>query len=220
MEITYLGHSAFEIKINNDKILIDPFLALSPNYNSKGVTDIFVTHGHADHLGNSIEISKQTGANITAVFELANYCTSKGVTTNGISLGAWIDYNWGRVIAVPAFHSSSTQEGIYTGCPCGFIFDINGKTIYHAGDTCLNSEMKIIGELYEPDIAMLPVGGCYTMDIEHAIKAAEWLKASTIIPMHYNTFEAIKVDISEFEREIRALGKMPLVLQIGQKVDE
>ena len=219
MGITYLGHSCFEINTNNKKILIDPFLALSPNYDYIGVTDIFVTHGHADHLGNAIEISQKTGAKITAIFELANYCASKGAHTNGISLGAWIDYEWGKVIAVPAFHSSSTPEGIYAGCPCGFVFDINGKILYHAGDTCLNSEMKVIGELYQPDIAMLPIGGCYTMDIEHAVKATEWLKTTAIIPMHYNTFEAIKVDISEFEREIRALGKIPLVLQVGQKVD-
>ena len=219
MELTYLGHSAFEIKINDKKILIDPFLPLSPNYDSEGVIDIFVTHGHADHLGSAIDISKETGAEITAIFELANYCVSKGASVNGISLGSWIEYEWGKVIAVPAFHSSSTPEGVYAGCPCGYIFNINDKIIYHAGDTCLNSEMKIIGELYEPDIVMLPVGGHYTMDIEHAVKASEWLGASAVIPMHYNTFEAINIDILEFEREVRALGKIPLVLQVGQKVD-
>lgn len=220
MGITYLGHSAFEIELNDKKILVDPFLAMCPDYNIDGVTDIFVTHGHADHLGSAIEISKSTGAIITTVFELANYCASKGANVNGISLGAWIEYEWGRVLAVPAFHSSSTPEGIYAGCPCGYIFEIGDKKIYHAGDTCLNSEMKIIGELYEPDIAMLPVGGYYTMDIEHAIRASEWLKATAIIPMHYNTFDAINIDISEFEREIRALGKMPLVMQVGQKLDK
>lgn len=219
MKITYLGHSCFEINVNDKKILIDSFLVLSPDYDYLGVTDIFVTHGHADHLGSAIEISKKTGANITAVFELANYCASKGANVNGISLGSWIEYGWGKAIAVPAFHSSSTPEGIYSGCPCGYVFNIGGKVLYHAGDTCLNSEMKIIGELYEPDVAMLPVGGHYTMDIEHAVVAADWLKASGIIPMHYNTFDAIKVDISDFEREVRALGKVPLVMQVGQKLD-
>lgn len=219
MELTYLGHSAFEIKIDNKKILIDPFLVLYPEYDCDGVIDIFVTHGHSDHLGSAIEISRKTGAKITAVFELANYCASKGANVNGISLGSWIEFEWGRVLAVPAFHSSSTPEGIYAGCPCGYVFDIEGKIIYHAGDTSLNSEMKIIGELYEPDIVMLPVGGYYTMDIEHAVKAAEWLRASAVIPMHFNTFDAINIDISEFEREVRALGKIPLVLQVRQKVD-
>ena len=219
MGITYLGHSCFELDLGDSKILVDPFLVMSPGYDYSGITEIFVTHGHADHLGSAIEISQKTGAKITAVFELANYCAQRGANVNGISLGSWIEYGWGRVIAVPAFHSSSTSEGVYTGCPCGFIFDIAGRKIYHAGDTCLNFEMKLIGELYEPDVSILPVGGCYTMDIEHAVKAAEFLNSSAIIPMHYNTFEAINVDISEFEREIRALGKIPLVMQIGQKLD-
>lgn len=219
MSITYLGHSAFEINTQGSKILIDPFLVKSPSYDYSGVTDIFVTHGHADHLGSAIEISKKTGAKITAIFELANYCATKGAYVNGINLGSWIDYDWGKVIAVPAFHSSSTPEGIYAGCPCGFVFEIGGKTIYHAGDTCLNSEMKTIGEIYQPDVAILPIGGQYTMDIEAAVIASEWLGVSGVIPMHYNTFEAINVDIAEFERQIREKGKMPVVLKIGQTLE-
>ena len=128
MQITYLGHSAFEIETNGNKILIDPFLVMSPNYKPQAVTDVFVTHGHSDHLGNAIEISKTNGAKITAIFELANYCASKGANANGINIGGWITYPWGRVIAVPAFHSSSTPEGIYAGCPCGYIFEIEGGT--------------------------------------------------------------------------------------------
>lgn len=216
MIITYLGHSCFEIKVNDRKILIDPFLVKSPNYDFNGVTDIFVTHGHGDHLGSAIEIAKITGAKITTVFELANYCASKGANVNGINLGAWMDYEWGRVIAVPAFHSSSTPDGIYAGCPCGFIFAIEGKAIYHAGDTCLNSEMEIIGNLYQPQISMLPIGGTYTMDIEQAVVASVMLKTSEVIPMHYNTFDAIKVNVEDFTRQIREKGKIPVVLNIGQ----
>ena len=219
MRITYLGHSCFEIETLGKKILIDPFLVMSPNYDYNGVTDIFVTHGHSDHLGSAVEISKKTGAKITAVFELANYCASKGATAQGINLGAWMDYEWGRVIAVPAFHSSSTPDGIYAGCPCGFIFAIEGKAIYHAGDTCLNSEMEIIGNLYQPQISMLPIGGTYTMDIEQAVVASVMLKTSEVIPMHYNTFEAIKVNVEDFTRQIRDKGKIPLVLKIGQNLE-
>ena len=219
MSITYLGHSAFELEFNGNKILIDPFLVMSPNYDFSETKEIFVTHGHSDHLGNAIDISQKTKAKITAIFELANYCASKGAITEGINLGGWINRNWGRFIAVPAFHSSSTPEGTYGGCPCGYVFEIANKVIYYAGDTCLNSEMKTIGEIYQPDIAMLPIGGHYTMDIEQAVIASEWLGATGIIPMHYNTFDAINVDISDFERQIRNKGKMPIVLKIGQKMD-
>ena len=178
MQIKYLGHSAFEIETNGRKILIDPFLVKCPDYDYSGTTDIFVTHGHGDHLGNAIEISQKTGAKITAVFELANYCASKGCEVNGINLGGWINYDWGKAIAVPAFHSSSTPEGIYAGCACGYVFAIEGKAIYHAGDTCINSEMKVIGELYQPRVSILPIGGVYTMDIEQAILASKWLNSS------------------------------------------
>lgn len=219
MSIKYLGHSAFEIKTKTGKILVDPFLVCCPDYKPEGITDIFVTHGHGDHLGSAIEISKKTGAQITAIFELANYCSKKGAAVNGIGLGSWIDYSWGRAIAVPAFHSSSDLEGQYAGNPCGFVFEIEGRTIYHAGDTGLNSEMKVIGALYQPDLAMLPVGGNYTMDIEHAVIASQWLNVSAVIPMHYNTFEVISVDISDFEREIRKKGKLPLILKVGQTLD-
>lgn len=218
MTITYLGHSAFEIETNNGKILIDPFLVKSPNYNPEGVTDIFVTHAHGDHLGSAIEISKKTGANITAIYELANYCVQNGAKAHGVGLGSWLVYPWGKAIAVPAFHSSSTDDRIYGGCPCGFVFDINGKVFYHAGDTCLNTEMKMIGEVYQPDVAMLPIGGVFTMDIEHAVIASEWLDVTAVIPMHYNTFDAINVDIEEFSRQIREKGKMPVVLQVGQSL--
>ena len=217
MRIKYLGHSAFEIETNGKRILIDPFLVCVNDYVPKDLYNIFVTHGHSDHLGSAVELSKTTGAPITAVFELANYCTNKGAKSIGVGLGSWKDYNWGRAILVPAFHSSSTPDGNYAGCPCGIVMEIEGKILYHAGDTSLNTEMKMIGELYQPDVAILPVGGVYTMDIEHSVIAAEWLQASIVIPMHYNTFDAIKVDIHEFERQIREIGKMPLVINVNEE---
>ena len=219
MKISYLGHSAFEIQTKEYKILIDPFLVCSPNYIPEKISDIFVTHGHGDHLGSAVDISAKTGAPVTAVFELANYCARKGAKTIDMGLGAWRQYDWGRAILVPAFHSSSTPEGMYAGCPCGVVFEIEGKVIYHAGDTCLNSEMKVIGELYEPDFAMLPIGGKYTMDVEHAVIASEWLKASAIIPMHYNTFDAIKANIDEFKHQIREIGKVPIVMGINESIE-
>ena len=215
MKITYLGHSAFEVVSGGHKILIDPFLVKLPNYNPEGVTNIFVTHAHSDHLGSAIEIAKKTGAKITAIFELANYCLKFGVAAEGIGLGARTYYPWGSVTAVPAFHSSSFSDGTYGGCPCGYVFNMDGQTFYHAGDTSLSYEMKAINEFYEPDFAMLPIGGTYTMDIEAAVTASEWLGVSAVIPMHYNTFDKIKVDVQEFERQVRNIGKVPVIMKIG-----
>ena len=220
MKIHYLGHSAFEIETEGKKILIDPFLACVNNYKPENIYDIFVTHGHGDHLGSSLDISKTTGAPITAIFELANYCKTHGAKAIDVGVGAAHDYSWGRVTVVPAFHSSSTPDGNYAGCPCGFVFEIEGIVLYHAGDTSLSTEMKMIEEMYRPDLAMLPVGGKYTMDIEHAVKAAEWLGVTAVIPMHYNTFDAIQVDIKDFERQIRDIGKLPLVLQPDETISD
>ena len=190
----------YEIKLQNQSILIDPFLQASQKYDYRevNITDIFLTHAHSDHVGDSIDIAKQCRSQITAVFELANICSQKGVRSNGVNLGGQIDYDWGSAIFVPAFHSSS-YDGVYAGEPAGIVFKINGITLYHAGDTSLFSDMKLIKELYHPDIVMLPVGGKYTMDIEHAAVAAEWLSAKITIPMHYNTFSAINTDITRFE---------------------
>ena len=219
MKIKYLGHSCFELTTEKGKILIDPFLVASPNYDYSEITDIFVTHGHGDHLGSAIEISKATGATITAIFELANYCAKKGAKANGMGLGGSIEFAWGKVVAVPAFHSSSMPDGIYAGCPCGFVFEIDGKTLYHAGDTSINSEMNLIKELYSPEVAMLPIGGHYTMDIKQAVKASEMLGVTEVIPMHYNTFDVITVDIEDFKKGVLAINKTPLVIQIGESIE-
>ena len=125
-QIEVFTHSSIRIKDDSRTIYVDPY-KIREDY--KDADYIFVTHGHSDHLGSSIEISKKTGAPITSVFELANYCSMHGVRTNGCGLGAWKDYDWGKVILVPAFHSSSTPDGKYAGCPCGFIFEIEGAIV-------------------------------------------------------------------------------------------
>lgn len=219
MKLRYLGHSAFEIDTNGQKILIDPFMVQCPNYDGSDVKDIFVTHGHGDHLGKAPQIAMKSGAVITAVFELAKYCSRYGVNVNGISTGGWIDYDWGRAIALPAFHSSSADDGTYTGCPVGYLFEIEGKRIFHAGDTCLNSEMKVLKEVYKPDVAILPIGGHFTMDIQNAVVAADWIGAQNVIPMHYNTFPQINVDVNVFKTAISKIGKTPVVLGIDDSIE-
>ena len=205
MDLKYIGHSAFEFTLKEKSILVDPYVSVNPNYNwhEKNITDIFLTHAHGDHLGQAIEIAKEKDATITAAFELANYLKEQGCQVRSVGFGAWLNYDWGRVIFVPAFHSSSLPDGRYAGEAAGIIFDIEGVKIYHAGDTCLTSEMKTLKELYRPNIALLPIGGNYTMDVEHAAVAADWLGAQTVIPMHYNTFPEIQADLQRFMQLIQ-----------------
>lgn len=206
VDLKYIGHSAFELKTGGKTILIDPLLSVNPKYDwkSRDITDIFLTHGHSDHLGNAIEVSKEKNATITAIFELANYCSEQGATTRPVGMGAWLTYDWGRAVFVPAFHSSSLPDGKYAGNAAGIVFDIEGVRIYHAGDTALTSEMKTIKELYSPSVALLPVGGNYTMDVEHAAMAAKWLEAKTVIPMHYGTFPEIAADVERFHNLVQS----------------
>ena len=213
-DLTYLGHSAFEIKTPRQSILIDPFLQASKKYDYRDsdITDIFLTHGHSDHIGSAIDIAINKKATITAVFELANYCTQKGTRTRGINFGAWLNYDWGKALFVPAFHSSSLPDGRYGGCAASILFNIDNTRIYHAGDTCLHEGMKTVKELYRPQIAMLPIGGRYTMDAEHAAIAAQWIGAQRVIPMHYNTFPEIKAEVQQFAQIMQANTQMIVAL--------
>ncbi len=200
VDVKYIGHSAFQITNGENAVLIDPFVKNNPKYDWKKepLKDILLTHAHADHLGQAIEIAKDLDIEITAVPELAAYCKSNGAKVKSVSLGCWLNYSWGRAIFLPAFHSSSLPDGSYGGCPASIFLDVAGARIFHAGDTCLTSEMKTIKELYAPQIAMLPIGGNYTMDVEHAAIAAKWLGVKTVIPMHYGTFPEIEADVEKF----------------------
>lgn len=223
INLQYIGHSAFFIKTDNAGILIDPFISQNPvakfDFRNEKITDILVTHAHGDHLGDAIPISRATQAPITAVYELANYCAHRGAPVNSISFGGKILYNWGSARFLPAFHSSSTTDGNYAGMPASILLEINGLKIYHAGDTCLNAEMKVTGEVYKPDIALLPIGSTYTMDVEQAVTAADWLNAKHVIPMHYNTFEPIKADPQSFKNQIEALGKTCTIMAPSERLD-
>ncbi len=200
VDIKYIGHSAFQITNGENAVLIDPFVQNNSKYDWKNepVRDILLTHAHGDHLGQAIEIAKDLDIEITAVPELAAYCREQGAKAKSVSLGAWLNYSWGRAIFLPAFHSSSLPDGRYGGCPASIFLDVAGARIYHAGDTCLSGEMKIVKELYAPQIAMLPIGGNYTMDVDHAAIAAKWLGVKTVIPMHYGTFPEIEADVERF----------------------
>lgn len=204
VDLKYIGHSAFQITNGDKAVLIDPFVSVNDKYNWKDepITDILVTHAHGDHIGQAIDIAKDKDIEITAIFELANYCKTQGAKAKPVGLGSWLNFSWGRAIFLPAFHSSSLPDGGYGGCPASILLDVDGVRIYHAGDTCLTGEMKTIRELYAPQIALLPIGGNYTMDVEHAALAAKWLGARTVIPMHYGTFPEIEADLEKFAKLI------------------
>ncbi len=220
MDLKYIGHSAFEIKLKDNSVLVDPFVSVNPKYDWRkaNITDIFLTHAHGDHLGQAIEIAKEKDATITAIVELAQYCKEQGCKVRAVNFGGWISYDWGRVVFVPAFHTSSLPDGRYAGEPAGIVFDVENLRIYHAGDTALTTEMKTIKELYRPNIALLPIGGHYTMDAEHAAVAADWIGAQTVIPMHYNTFPEIKAHLEKFVKLIQINNSNCVILN-PEKVD-
>lgn len=220
MDLKYIGHSAFEIKLKDNSIMVDPYVSINPKYDwhKSNITDIFLTHAHGDHLGQAIEIAKEKDATITAIVELAQYCKEQGCKVRAVNFGGWINYDWGRVVFVPAFHTSTLPDGRYAGEPAGIVFDVEKVRIYHAGDTALTTEMKTIKELYRPNIAMLPIGGHYTMDVEHAAVAAAWIGAQTVIPMHYNTFPEIQADLEKFMKLIQVNNSNCVILN-PEKVD-
>ncbi|RLF28941.1 MAG: metal-dependent hydrolase [Thermoplasmata archaeon] len=223
MRITWLGHSAFELEKDGKVLLIDPFITGNPAA-PKGVSEIradaiAVTHAHGDHLGDALEISKRTGAPVIAIFEIAQYLAGKGANTMGINMGGEVEVAGFRVAMVPATHSSTIMEGgrwLPGGCPAGFVID---NKVYHAGDTGLFYGMKLIGEYYRPEVALLPIGGFYTMDVRQAAKAAELLGVKAVIPMHYNTFDVIRADPRELERLLEPLGIKVYILRPGESVE-
>ena len=226
MKIKYLGHSAFLVKTNGEGILIDPFIQFSKdfsnieNFKKENLKAIFVTHGHSDHFGSAMEISKLTGAPVIGVFELGNYCLSKGVEAIPAALGGELKFSWGSATLVPAYHSSSLPNGQYMGVACGVMLNIEGQNIYHAGDTSLSAEMKLLSEFYAPSVAMLPIGGHFTMGINEAVYASQILGSQTVIPMHYNSFPPIKLDINEFKTKYETvIGNKPTVMEVDEQIE-
>ncbi|MFP3133557.1 MAG: metal-dependent hydrolase [Nitrososphaeria archaeon] len=219
VKIRWLGHAAFEIQGQGSDILIDPWLTnpLSPVRPEEVKPDyIVVTHDHNDHLGEAIEISKRTGAPIISVYELANYISEKGGKSIGMNIGGpLVLKNNLYVYLTQAFHSSTH------GSPTGVIININGLSIYHAGDTGLFGDMKLIGEVYSPDVALLPIGGFFTMNPEQAAVAVQLISPRYAIPMHYNTFDIIKQDPSIFAEKVKKLRPSTevLILKPGESRD-
>jgi L-ascorbate metabolism protein UlaG (beta-lactamase superfamily) len=235
MEINYIGHSTVELVDGDVRVLIDPFLA--PNNPAAQVTaeevdptHVLMTHAHLDHSADAVAVGKRTGASFVAQSELANVLGEQGLKdVADPNLGGTVEFDWGWVKLVQAFHSStfpgsddrpfSPTPGTVTGPAAGLVVNFAGKTLYHLGDTCLFGDLKLIAERTPPDIAFIPIGGHYTMDRQDAVVAAELVGAGTVIPVHYNTFPPIETDAEGFKVDVEQQTKSKVeVLAPGESL--
>jgi L-ascorbate metabolism protein UlaG (beta-lactamase superfamily) len=227
MKAIYHGHSFVEMKIQGDDreytILIDPFITGNPLCDVKSgdvkCDYIILTHAHGDHYGDTEEIAKNNDATVISSFEVANYAENKGLKVHHMHIGGANSFPFGKVKFTIAHHSSSFNDGTYGGNPAGVIISNNGKVVYHAGDTGLFYDMKLIGEMQKINLAFLPIGDNFTMGIDDAVKAADFIGADTIIPIHYNTFDVIKSDPQEFKKKIESIGKKSVVMSPGDDIE-
>jgi L-ascorbate metabolism protein UlaG (beta-lactamase superfamily) len=228
MDIRWLGHSCFELSDGEARVIIDPFL--KPNSPTAPVTadeveptHILLSHGHADHVADAVPLATRTGAPCVAIVELAKWLDARGVeTTHDPNLGGIVEFDWGWVKLVQAFHTNtmpgegdepfSAEAGTSIGVPAGLVINIGGVTVYHAGDTCLFGDMKLIAERTPLDVALVPIGGHYTMGVDDAAYACGMLGAKTVLPMHYGTFPAIEADAGEFKRQVEGSTAAEVVL--------
>ena len=217
-KIRWLGHSGFEIELANKILLIDPWLTGNPlaavtASDIKKADIVCVTHDHGDHLGDAIEICKRTGATFVGIYELGVFAEESGVKdVVGINIGGTVDVKGTRITMVQAFHSSTR------GAPTGFVMKAEGKTIYHAGDTGLFGDMKLIGEIHRPDVALIPIGDYYTMGSKEAAEAVKLIKPAVVIPMHYQTLPVLSPSAEDFIKFVKE--KAPEVKVVALKPGE
>ncbi|HPN38184.1 MAG TPA: metal-dependent hydrolase [Melioribacteraceae bacterium] len=223
MKLRYFSHSAFQITTKAGfKILIDPFLdgnPTSPVKSDEVTADyIIITHGHGDHLGDAFKIARRCNSTFISNDEIANYCISKGFKAHNMHIGGSFKFDFGKVKLTIAQHGSLTPDGHYGGQPAGILVFADDKCIYHTGDTGLFYDMKLIGELNKIDYLLLPIGDNYTMGIEDAVKAVEFVNPEVSIPMHYNTYPVIKADPFIFKEKVESLNKICKVLEYGEEI--
>ena len=225
MRVSYHGHSIVKIVTGGKTILIDPFIT-GNQYTDLTVEDekpdvILITHGHNDHVGDTLQLAKKNDSLVVTNNELAVYLGWQGLRVHPLHIGGARQFDFGKVKLTPALHGTGFEtedkEILYMGMPAGILFMAEGKTIYHAGDTALFSDMKLIGERHPIDIAFLPIGDNFTMGPEDAAYAAKLLGAKTIVPIHYNTFPPITQDPHEFIQLLE--NKNGKVLAPGEAIE-
>jgi L-ascorbate metabolism protein UlaG (beta-lactamase superfamily) len=233
MEIKFHGQSCFELSEGGTTVLVDPFL--KPNnpiavHTAEEVdpTHIALSHGHADHVADAVGVAKRTGAECVAIVELAHWLEAQGVeSVKDPNFGGTVSYDWGYISLVPAWHTNtipgagedpfSAETGVVVGPAAGLVIKIGETTVYHAGDTCLFGDMKLIAQRSDVDVFLVPIGGHYTMDRHDAVVACEFVGAKTVIPMHYDTFPPIETDAEAFKSEVEAqTSSQVVVLDPGQ----
>ena len=210
MKLTYLGHSALLIEEGNFKGLIDPYITGNSLCKTRvddlsNITHIFVTHGHSDHIGDTVEIARRNKSLVIANADLYAYLGKFKWRSHVMHIGGRTKFDFGVVKMTNALHGSGISDNgnmIYGGNPGGFVIEVNNKKVYHAGDTGLTYDMKLL-EDEQIDVAFLPIGGNYTMDVDDAVKATEFIKAKTVVPMHYNTFELINANPVIFKNKVK-----------------
>ncbi len=223
MKITFLGQSGFYIETEGHSILIDPFLTgneLAVNSSDEfSPSHIVLTHAHPDHYGDTEEIAKRSGATVVSSFEVVNYLGEKGIQGHPMNVGGSHEFPFGKVTYTPAWHSNSLPDGTYAGMPSGIILEMEGKRVYHAGDTALFSDMKLITR-GGVDLAMLPIGDNFTMGPDDALEAVKITQPKEVIPIHYNTFEVIQQDAEAFKSSVESqTDSRCTVLSPGESTD-
>ena len=205
VELKYYGHACFGIEGGGATVLIDPFLTDNPqatiSADEAKADYILVSHGHGDHLGDAVAIAQRTGATIVANFEICTYCGAQGCKVHPLHIGGGWDFPFGRVKLTIAHHGSSLPDGSNGGNPAGILLTIDSKTVYHACDTGLFYDMKLIGEEGN-DVAILPIGDNFTMGPADALRAVKLIDPLVVIPIHYNTFDLIKQDPEAFAQKV------------------
>ncbi len=220
----FLGHACWTLSDGTHTLIIDPFLKDNPLAPVKPseirAEAVLVSHAHFDHIADALEIAKKNNALVVSTFEIVSYLQGKGARGHGMHIGGAHQFPFAWVKLTPALHGSTVHEGnqfITLGNPCGFLVRIANQTIYHAGDTGLFGDMALIGERHPIDLALLPIGDNYTMGIDDAVEAVRLLKPRKVIPMHYNTFDLIRVNAEEFARKVREkTSTEPIILQPGE----